>query len=488
MVTTAEGDGEVPLLTEAEIEIWRANIRNDTFGRYHREMGMAIEEKEKNYDAAIEHYRRALSYRSDFFDVHYRLVGALQAVGRHDDGAAARAAAEGMAPDYEIRALIPLCLRDVTNGNVSHARKILQEVQARAPERPEVRIVEALFKVLDGSLKESDCAVLQTAAIATDHLEELAEYFLEKATEARAKPDLPLAVAALKAALTFDPESTQALLVLSEILPVLGRQEDAEAALTAMLEQEPNNWQLFLNRALAREQLPGKVAQVVEDCERAVAIFPESSLVQVRTIQLLQRRGRQAEAELRWRDRMATAPSDIQVDVEIGSIKLVCGEIDETIREVERLAVKDMPSGVAYRNYQHLALAYLAKQQRDEFEAALVKVVSARNNQPAEIWAESTRSLFLLNEGRADEATTLARRALEKIGGSHSPIWCLSNLALVLAASGQAEEAARLHRQSIEIMPGLLWYFARIRTIFFLNFEEDYERLGFTTTPFWPTV
>ncbi|TWA80496.1 hypothetical protein FBY14_12612 [Azospirillum brasilense] len=68
------------VLSEVQIDAWRAAIRRTTFADYHYEMGIAIL-RDKDSANAIRHFRQALDIQPDHWRAAYRLAEALRDTG-----------------------------------------------------------------------------------------------------------------------------------------------------------------------------------------------------------------------------------------------------------------------------------------------------------------------------------------------------------------------------------------------------------------------
>ncbi len=131
---TTNGSGTLSINADA----WRRRIREETFGLYHYEMGVAIR-RDGNIPAAINAFRRALDILPRLSEAHDALIRALDDAGRNVEAEVARAQALSILPDYQGRAALRRA-RDLLSQNRPEALEALNEAEALAPALSEVKL------------------------------------------------------------------------------------------------------------------------------------------------------------------------------------------------------------------------------------------------------------------------------------------------------------------------------------------------------------
>lgn len=109
-----------------DVDLWRRRIREDTFSRYHYEMGCAVE-REGNADAAAESYRRVLAIFPGEPAASFRLADLLRRLGRNDQAQAVEDEAAKADPFYPASAWHSFARRASDGGRYQEAVSALEQ-------------------------------------------------------------------------------------------------------------------------------------------------------------------------------------------------------------------------------------------------------------------------------------------------------------------------------------------------------------------------
>lgn len=107
--------------TDIDLDAWRRAIREETFGNYHYEMGVALERTDSP-DAAQAAYERAIAIKPGHAASHMRLISLLE---KHGDPEAARAKALRLIPNFAERAIEERSAETMRAGELDEAAKLL---------------------------------------------------------------------------------------------------------------------------------------------------------------------------------------------------------------------------------------------------------------------------------------------------------------------------------------------------------------------------
>lgn len=233
-----------------DIDAWRQRIRCDTFGNYHLQMGIAIE-NEGNAEAALDAYRRAMDVNPDDSAAYCHAIMLLHSLGRIQPARAL---------DEEIRHRNPDYAADFFDALVSDATepaafdKAAKLIERNSTVFPTLVREQAKLEAKRGEYwfnqRQTDTAfTFFERALALDPLQPLANYWLgwrlfERFDALGAVPFLERAVAGL-------PDHGWAKCLLGYGRFLLGRFDEAEALLQDGARKTPPEQAGWISHHLA---------------------------------------------------------------------------------------------------------------------------------------------------------------------------------------------------------------------------------------------
>lgn len=293
----------------------------------------AAHEARREYDLAIEEYRRAL---------------------RHPAPAPVR---------------IALASLYISLGWSREARAVLEEARRRAPEDVGVRMTLAMLHVQREQMKDAEAQL--HVAQRLDPGNERIESLLSHVYDLAGRPEE--ALAAIRHAIARRPEEPDYRIQLGELLlrrEDPGAAREAETAFRAALERAPRDPRAWsgLARALRRQERIEEASELLE----ALSQRPRPDPVLLREWgRILLRRGRAKEGHValaraarlerraerleRILSRLATRPQDAALRRELGSIYLEQNDAPRAIVELKR-SLADRPTDRRARDLLHRAL------------------------------------------------------------------------------------------------------------------------------------
>lgn len=375
-----------------DFDTWRRRIREETFGLYHYEMGVAIR-REGNGAAAVEAFRRALDIMPTLSEAHAELIRTLDEAGRTADAEAARTQARALVPDYEARAAFRRAKDHQARNELAEALGALDTVESLAPTLPEVRLRRGQVLLLMGRLDEAAAVLLNhwpdhTSLVSETGtaLRRIAEGLRNAGAVERAVPvyewlrviapddaaDLAgfgLAMVMLgrvgrgsalgREAVRLDPDLVAGHLVLGIALQSAGEAEAALGCFARANRLAPGDLRVPLHAGLALQSL-GRIDEAMERYQTALALAPTVA-VSVSCYGLgLQGRGLFREAEARHREAIALDPTSAWAYTDLGLALEAQGRHAEAL-DAHRQAVAFQPQWIAYHARQRgWAMATLA--------------------------------------------------------------------------------------------------------------------------------
>lgn len=285
-------------LNEADIERWRNNIRADTFGHYHYEMGVALE-REGSHAAAAAAFERCITILPDKLDAYARLDAILTTMGDVPAAVALRTRARTRYPDYDVASAYQLALDVCRRNDFRQAVALCRQNLAVHPSHAPTLMLLGIALIRQGHLAEG------FAAFETDSITliragntELAELALEAGTALYHGGRSAEAVRLLDVAVQLDLDNTQIWYVLalaSRSILAIGKAADAmeractlnpydtklqeDRADTMQIAVRPEQATDAAQRALnagataARHALLGRALHLAQDYAQAVISF-----------------------------------------------------------------------------------------------------------------------------------------------------------------------------------------------------------------------
>jgi Flp pilus assembly protein TadD len=130
-----------------DVDSWRRRIREETFSRYHYEMGRAIEQ-EGNSEAAIESYRRVLTILPDEPATCFRLASLLRRLDRNEQAQAVEAQATKSDPRYPASAWHSFAQQALESGRYEEAVAALEQALSLDPDLVPDSQISAAYSAL----------------------------------------------------------------------------------------------------------------------------------------------------------------------------------------------------------------------------------------------------------------------------------------------------------------------------------------------------
>ena len=156
--------------------------------------------------------------------------------------------------------------------------------------------------------------------------------------------------------------------------------------------------------------------------------------------------GMYADLETLWQATIARNPNSFLAHVNLGSVLVQQGQVDEAIAHFKR-ALEARPDYVGA--YNNLGNALLQKGQVDE---AMEQFQKALAFQPDDAMVHNSLGTALLQKGRVDEAIVHYQKALEIIPDSAEACCGLGN---ALLQKGRVDEAMEQFQKAIRLQPDL---------------------------------
>lgn len=194
---------------------WRSRVRDDTFSRYHFEMGRALLEHENDVKAGVDQLRRAVAVDPTLLVAQCVLVDALQGAGLEGEAEAAHRAAVAVAPDYRLLGLCSLALEKIGAGDHVAARALIDRAEKTASGRSEITACRLALQLADEEAVDLAAAVgLAVGQIAPD----LAGVLSNLGRRLTIACKLSVAELACRWSLHLDPGNTDACLGMIDLL------------------------------------------------------------------------------------------------------------------------------------------------------------------------------------------------------------------------------------------------------------------------------
>lgn len=301
-----------------DIDAWRRNIREFTFGEYHYQMGVAIE-REGDVPAAIDAYGRALEIRPGHHAAFWRLEQALRRTGRDAEAEAVRQRALAVDPHHPACAHLAIGVEAYERDDLTAAAAALEAALAKRPGWP-----PALAQAGLTALAAGDGAAARRFLEPVDPTtldDEMVAQFIHLGKRRQAAGDVAGGVLALERA-------------------ALARPGDADA-------------QLYLAIAL---KVAGRLAESVEHYALAAAARPGAEELG-HLAMTLQALGRLDEALERYRQAIDADPRRGWIHANMGLALVEAGRGEEALTALDA-AIRIDPSA---RNHAYLGMALQAK-------------------------------------------------------------------------------------------------------------------------------
>lgn len=430
-----------------DVDAWRRRIRADAFGRYHYEMGIAIQ-AEGNLPAAVQHLQTAIDTDPTLVDSYFHLGQIHQSQGRTAEAEALYARARAQDPGFPAGTLVRLALRALDrNGEgdgEQQALDLAQQALTHDPTQREAPWIGALVQARRGRLDAA--AALRAGGQGGSGGEEAADlawrfYRLAEVWREAGRPAADTAEAAA-CALALDPDLPQALGLSAVLLEEAGQPAAAEPLLRRAVALQPGlPWlRAYLGSTLISLS---RAEEAVAELRTAATELPDNFWVHGRLgIALFHARS--------FGDAAAALRTSLGLR---GEVPWVLGYLGAALRELGQTAES---AAVLERALRHepaspWLLALLAETRAAEarFDEAAALYRQALDRDPSMGWVKPHLGNVLFKAGRMDEAAAALADA-----AAHTPEpSTLGMLGLAHLALRRGDDAARTFRQALDIQP-----------------------------------
>lgn len=468
-------------------ENWRAAIKNDTFGNYHLEMGVAILHQEDNIEVALEHFQNSLNWRSWSAEAWYFFVNTLQRMNRIDDATVADRQAIAVNPDYYALGLCAHALRLIAKGEVAEAERRLGLAADRAPGHPATRAVAVLVRLHRGEAEPP--LVLPTGSGVrepADFWSALVDEFLQLGQAHLTAGKLGTAEACYRAAVACGPDDEMALAGLAKLLVSTGRYGEAGPLLRTCRATAPHVFSYAFDLGLTILRGNGSLDEAEAALHAAAALAPDHYPTMVSLRRCLLYRGQFEAALAAITAALGAHPQDGLLLKEEALFHHMLGDLAGAAARWRKIR-EMVPGETGLRTYE--ALVELARGRSAEAQQHLAAVLETA---PKDARATSTLGLLHLTRGETAEAVRLCGQGLEWARGLQAGdtgphlVWNLIALAVATEGAGDPDQADQLLRQAIAGAADQVWVICRLHAPFSGQLEAAYGRIGFTRSGLWP--
>jgi tetratricopeptide (TPR) repeat protein len=339
-------------------------------------------------------------------------------------------------------------------NQVAPARRALEQAAMEAPDEPEVYLTLGSLALGEGRISDARLNFDQVLALAhagrgdTDKTKLLRrEALAGLATVAEARGDWKMAQERLKAWLELDPKNGQLRERLGRALFLLGKTDDAFAALTQAVKDVPALEPAAVTMARLYSQ-KGDARKAEEWFDQAGKTEPKSAKVRLAHAAWLLDQGRTADAS-------AETDAAAKLDPALKDAQRVRGLVAWHLRDLAGAEAvleplhRDAPADSVVANLLALALIEQDDSAKRSRGLQLAEVNALQFPRSAEVMATLGWALF--RAGRIDEADQKLRAAVAS--GRTTPDIAYF-LARVMAEKGQTDDARKLLQSATSLHGG----------------------------------
>lgn len=470
-----------PKLDTSDVEQWRQNIRAHTFGNYCMEMGWAILERERNFQAAADHFEQTLAFEAGNTLAHWLLVESLRAAGREAQAQAAHKRALGIDPDYQASGLAIQALKRLREGNRAGAEAALVQLEQHASGFPSLAACRRLLVLSEG--KTPSGIPETTAPLPPAVLQPLEEAIMDVAQKLRQAGQLGPAETGYRWLLDINPNRAEAYSELASLLRARGDYRDLLQIATRGIELEPDDTTLRLQFGLACMIADPDWTRAYAQFKAILALSPGHLTAQVNDWYIRIASGLPLDVVTDIRGRLDSHSAGGYPEEELYKSWLLlalhaAGDIAGALSVGQKLSdtYRRQPDNM---RYMALALAHL-----DRTDMGLALLEEGKPGNPPEnprnrvVWA-----YLLARRGEVDRAIAIIEGAVGNLPDNYFELTCL---ALLQETRGQSEMVDALYRKAFSMQPKRQWLMARLLPGEYAHLDRTYRRLGLALPPHWP--
>lgn len=415
----------------ADIDAWRRAIRDDTFARYHYEMGRAMS-RTGDSAAAAAAYERAIAISPSLCVSHAALIELLNGLGRGDEADAARQRGAAVRPDFMAAAFVEFGVEAYLEGDYDTAEQRFVLAKNTEPNDGEWSLWRELARAASGK----DCRMSGPfPVLSAPRLLEIVEAYLDAGKALYAKGRPAEAKNILSRALELAPDHPETLGYMGLVLAYEKRNDEAIPLMRRAVASNAGLLDIQANLGITL-QLSGNYEESISALERAVALKGDGGWLQGHLGCSLYLAGRHEEAFARLVQALQLSPEEFWIRTYLGIVHQAAGRIEEAVAT-----------------------------QRE-----------ALRRTPRSPWVIGCLGLALQAWGRSADNKACQRAALTLAPGEP---WQCANYALALLEEGRKEEAARWARRAAAADPNSIWHQLNLRPIGQADLRDLYAKVGF---------
>lgn len=238
----------------------------------------------------------------------------------------------------------------------------------------------------------------------------------------------------------LNPDLAPVQVALGRVLEAQGNNDLAFAAIKKAVSIDPND--PAANRALATQYSRlGRMEDAETAFQKAIALDPEDISSLDSYAHFLNEQGRYDEAAVRWQAVIGIAPDHYAALINLGGALSETGKVSEAIT-VYQAAIDLRPSYMAYSN---LGTAY-SRAERFDDAAAAYRAALEIDDTDWLVWG-NLAYVYSWMDGANDKAAATFARAIEMAEAARQAdardVWASSDLGLYYAKTGRAELAVQ---------------------------------------------
>jgi tetratricopeptide (TPR) repeat protein len=362
------------------------------------------------------------------------------------------------------------------SGEVDSAKKLLTEIQAKAPdylpawifagriafaEKKYPECGEAVDRVLVQNPKNYEALVLRSqlrlaegkieAGVAD--LEKLNEYFpripaarYQLAVAYLLNKDTSRAIAALSQAISVDQDYVPAILLLADLNVHRGDALEALRSMNALIAKHPGIEKAHSIRAAAFVAV-GKLNEAIVEYKAMSQAFPKSKETPFLLGMTYRRQGKDAEARQSFEKALEIAPDQMPAIEQLAELDMRAKDFSSAAKRAQH-EIEQFPKNAEPRFL--LAKIYVAQNDRKDAEPILEKVIQMN---PDAVGAYLLLAQIYVTEKKIEPALEKLRTALSK---NPREIGSLLLTALIYSEKGDYEKAKDTYEQLLAVSPNSL--------------------------------